>query len=361
MRNPLLPVAKPVLIVTALATVMWVSAGDLNPPPGPIGPTQRTPIGDNTTPGDATAVFKIILPGSYYLTGNVKGVNGKHGIMIDASGVTLDLMGFSVEGVAGSLEGIHAINPVNNIAVTNGSVRNWNGGISLGIATNSRLADLRVSENVTIGISPGVNAVVTGCVAYLNGGAGIFINSGSMSGCAALSNTGTGLVGLGASTITNCSSRNNGEGMALLDGNTVTNCAIVDNNGDGIDASEFNTITNCSIVGNTLDGIRVFSDNIVRGNVCQGNGNGGDGAGIHVEGTDNRIDANNSTDADRGIDVDFAANFITRNTCSGNTTNWDVVAANNILVVLVVDAPAVLGNSGGVSPGSTDPNANYSY
>jgi hypothetical protein len=42
-----------------LAAVVWVSAGDLNPPPGPITPTQRTPIGVNTTPGDATSLFKI--------------------------------------------------------------------------------------------------------------------------------------------------------------------------------------------------------------------------------------------------------------------------------------------------------------
>lgn len=356
-----MPSAKSVLIATALATVVWVNAGDLNPPPGPISPTQRTPIGENTTPGDAFSVFKIIQPGSYYLTGNVKGVVGKHGIEIDASGVTLDLMGFEVAGVAGSLDGIHVTNAVNNIAVNNGSVRTWDRGINLSAASNTRVADVRASGNVFDGIVAGSNVVVSGCVAYLNGSRGIFISSGSIFHCSAYDNAGTGLVALNNSTIANSSSRSNGEGVTLLDGNSITNCAINDNSTDGIDASEGNTITNCSISGNTLDGIRVFSDNTIRGNNCFRNGNGDDGAGIHAEGTDNRIDLNNCTDADRGIDVDFAGNFITRNTCSANTTNWDVVAANNILVILVVDAPAVLGNSGGVSPGSTDPNANYSY
>lgn len=356
-----MPATKSILLAVVLAPVVWVNAGDLNPPPGPIGPTQQTPIGANTTPGDALSVFRVIQPGSYYLTGNVKGVVGKHGIEIDASGVTLDLMGFEVAGVAGSLEGIHVTNAVNSIAVMNGSVRNWDRGINFSVASNTRLADLRASGNVTDGILAGANAVVTGCVAYQNGVRGITITSGSMSHCSAYNNTGTGLVGLSASTIANSSSRNNGEGIALLDGNSVSNCAIYDNSGDGVDAHDGNTITNCSISGNTLDGIRVFSDNTIRGNTCHSNGNGGDGAGIHAEGTDNRIDANNCTDADRGIDVDFAGNFITRNTCSGNTTNWDVVASNNLLVVIAVDAGAVLGNSGGVSPGSTDPSANFSY
>ena len=80
-------------------------------------------------------------------------------------------------------------------------------------------------------------------------------------------------------------------------------------------------------------------------------------------GADNRIEGNNCTVADRGIDVDVAGNFIARNCCSGNTTaNWDVVAGN---VCLVVDAsaggPLILGNSGGAAPGSTDPNVNFTY
>ncbi len=57
-----------------------------------------------------------------------------------------------------------------------------------------------------------------------------------------------------------------------------------------------------------------------------------------------------------------ANNIIVRNTCSGNTTNnWDVVAGNVCLVVQGVTGAAILGNTGGVAPGSTDPNANFSY
>ena len=58
-------------------------AGDLDPPVGPVAPTPgpepRTPVNATNTPGDATSVYRITAPGSYYLTGNLAGVAGKHG------------------------------------------------------------------------------------------------------------------------------------------------------------------------------------------------------------------------------------------------------------------------------------------
>lgn len=106
-----------------------------------------------------------------------------------------------------------------------------------------------------------------------------------------------------------------------------------------------------------------FSSCVIRGNSSTSYGVGvRDGTGIHISGADNRIEDNNCTGADRGIDVDAAGNIIVRNTCSGNTTNdWDVVANNVILVVNATLAGVVTGSSGGTAPGSTDPNANFSY
>jgi len=350
-----------VFVLAGILVTSRVGAGDLNPPPGPIAPTQRTPIGANTTPGDALSLFKITQSGSYYLTGNITGVVGKHGIEIESGAVTIDLMGFALVGVPGSLDGVHVTNPLNDIAVINGSVQKWERGINLSSATHTRVADVQASSNVSTGILTGSNAVVTKCGAHLNGSHGVFVSSGTVFDCSARNNTGAGIVCFDGCMVANSSSGNNGTGISLGDGNSITNCAVDNNNGIGIDASEGNTITNCTVSRNTLDGIRVLNSNTIRGNNCYRNGDGGDGAGIHAEGSDNRIDLNNSTLADRGIDVDFAGNFITRNTCSGNTTNWDVIVNNNLLVVIAVDAAAVVGNSGGVSPGSTDPNANFSY
>lgn len=364
MTRSLMPTVRFVLISTVLATAMRVSAGDLNPPPGPIAPTQRTPVGVNTTPGDAVSLFRITQPGSYYLTGNITGEVGKHGIAIATGGVTLDLMGFLLVGVPGSLDGINVTDlGFQNIAVANGSISNWNRGTFLQ-GGQVRLADLRVYGNVTDGIHTGNHSVVTGCIVSGNGNRGIHVSgTGIISNCDVTFNTSHGISVSSSSTITNSSARlNDGNGFVTGVGCTLLNCAAFNSGADGFSLGEGNTVTNCSASWNTGDGFEVSNDSILRSNTANGNGNGGaDGAGIHVTGSDNNLDGNNCTSNDRGIDVDAAGNFITRNTCSGNPTNYDVVAGNNILVVLVVDAPAVLGNSGGVSPGSTDPNANYAY
>jgi len=73
------------LAVVVAATGGTASAGDLNPPPGPVAPTMkslsevepRIAINATNTPGDADSLFKITQPGSYYLTGNITGVAGK--------------------------------------------------------------------------------------------------------------------------------------------------------------------------------------------------------------------------------------------------------------------------------------------
>ncbi len=341
--HPLKRIADFALVLTVLWFLRPASAGDLNPPPGPIAPTQRTPIGASTTPGDADSLFKITLRGSYYLTGNITGVVGKSGVEIAASGVTLDLMGFDLLGVAGSLDGIRVSIAATDIAVFNGSVRNWaQDGVDLSNTTNARLVDLRASGNTAKGIITGVNAVVTGCAANGNGVGGIHVSSGTITNCSANDNTGIGIIASSSVTITNCSAEFN--------------------TGVGIYASAACTITNCSAALNTGDGISVGDSCTVRSNTCWANGNGGAGAGIHATNSDNRIEGNNCTDNDRGIDVDVASNFITRNTCSGNLTNWDVAIGNVCLVVnAATNAAAIVGNSGGVAPGSTDPNANFTY
>jgi len=102
----------------------------------------------------------------------------------------------------------------------------------------------------------------------------------------------------------------------------------------------------------------------VTDNTCVFNGNGGNGAGIHATGSDNRIEGNNCTGNDRGIDVDFAGNIIIKNTCSGNTINWTIAANNVVGPILDRRAPAsaaISGNSAPSSLGTTDPSANFTY
>ena len=105
----------------------------MNPPAGPVASSGKTlseveprvAITLANTPGDANSIFKITQPGSYYLAANIAGVSGKHGIEIAASNVSIDLMGFALEGVLGSLDGVSTEGLRDSLAVRNGTVSGW--------------------------------------------------------------------------------------------------------------------------------------------------------------------------------------------------------------------------------------------
>ena len=42
MKQQAFKTASPVLVIAVLGVVLWVNAGDLDPPPPPIGPTMHT-------------------------------------------------------------------------------------------------------------------------------------------------------------------------------------------------------------------------------------------------------------------------------------------------------------------------------
>jgi len=414
------------MILTFLAlasTAGLLSAGPLDPPPGPVTSTYktlsevepRTAISAINTPGDSTCLFKITQPGSYYLVGNITGVLGKNGISIAASGVTIDLNGFDLFGIAGSFDGVTASGAnVFNVAITNGSIHNWGGdGIDLsGVLDTCRITNVLAKYNSGAGIRIPNLSTIASCLANANFGVGFACGAGcNLTACSAGNNGGTGIVTGATCTLTSCTASNNtGSGMSTGDYCTVTDCAaslnsgtavgfgiktgshctvtrctagfnsfvnggagintgigcavsecVASTNGQGVSTGDESVVASCVVDSNSLDGIKCTASCVIRGNACANNGSLGDGAGIHAVGTDNRIEGNNCSGADRGIDVDAAGNVIIRNTCSGNALNWDVVAGNVILVVNAVVAGAVTGNSGGAAPGSTDPNANFTY
>src|SRR4051794_18007633 len=105
-------------IVGGLARV--AKAGDLNPPPGPIGSTGRTISevydrvatgGEHASPeprkciqdlpGSPTAMFVIEQPGAYYLSGPVQAQAGLLCIEVRCSHVDIDGGGFPIIGVLG--------------------------------------------------------------------------------------------------------------------------------------------------------------------------------------------------------------------------------------------------------------------
>lgn len=343
--------ARLFLMMMLVVLVRPALGGDLNPPVGPIAPSMkaldvvepRSPLNQETAPGDAGTFFRITRPGSYYLTGPIELTAGQSGIVIDVSQVSIDLNGFTISGPAGGTNGILVVASLTEISVRNGGIRRVQQGIDCRNCTGGRFENLSVSECAVNGMLLGDLAVVERCTVRGCGFTGISPRRAALiSECAV---TSCGTVGI----------------YCPEPGCVVHSCTASLNNSDGIQLNQPGSIIDCVATNNRLNGIVVLRGCIVRGCTSSDNGLGGIGAGIHVRGNDNRIEGNLCTNNTRGIDVDQPGNFITRNTCSGNIVNWDVVAGNTIFVVNGTTAGAILGNAGGVSPGSADPNANFTF
>ena len=377
-----------IVITTALAT-----AGPLNPPAGPVastpGPEPRIAINATNTPGDANSVFRITQPGSYYLTGNVAGVAGKHGIEIAASAVTIDLMGFDVSSTPGNgaFDGVStSAAGLVNLTIFNGTVRGWgDDGIDLAAfnAQHCEVRSIRATANADQGVILGNNARAVGCTASGNTAAGIRLGDNAEAvdcvansnligiaagsdcrifGCRASANTTDGISAVLRTTIDKCLSNQNAEdGVEVSHGSTITASAAADNAGNGFRTGNGVRIEACTARENTLNGIAVGTQCAVDANTCTANGIDGDGAGILASGSDSRITGNTCIGSDRGIDVNGQGNFIARNVCTSNTTNWDITNGNVCLIVAGTTGGPISGNAGGVAPGSTDPNANFTY
>lgn len=385
-----------------IVTTNLVVAGPLDPPAGPITPTFKTlaevepriPISLATTPGDEDSLFKITAPGSYYLTGNVPGVPGKTGIEIAAAGVTLDLNGFALIGVPGSLHGVRDNPGSGSIAIRNGSVLSWaSGGIVLPNAVDARIehvtatgntgngiaavggviSNCTATHNTSRGISVG-SARVTGSLASHNGSEGFYLGDGSsVTECVARSNGLTGFAMNGSGGFANCVAANNGDGGFLCGyGCTYTSCAARNNEGRGFSVNYGSIATECSAYGNTLDGFTV-SGSVINcqaynnqrdgihleamggaaiGNTCRGNGNSStSGAGIRAAATACRIDSNQLSENYIGIAATGDC-VVVRNTARGNTTNYSFSSGTEYGQILTNPGSAFV---------NSNPWANFAY
>ena len=390
-------VASLAMLALGVVTGAVLYAGPLDPPAGPVASSYKTlnevepriAINAVNTPGDADSVFRITAAGSYYLTGNVTGIAGRHGIEIAASNVSIDLMGFSVLGVAGALDGIsNVVAAVDNITICNGTVSGWPGdGIQLNSGTNHAVRAVNARSNVGSGIIVDENSIVESCAASANSLDGIIVNglNGVVRACTATGNLAQGIQLANSGSISDCSSHNNVTGFQTGIGATLVNCSARDNTADGFIVSSACVVSNCSAYSNTNDGFRASSTSTIfsnctasfnagdgievpgnctlLGNTCDGNGVGaGSGAGIKVTGTDCRVEGNSLMRNDFGMDVQLTGNLIFRNSAAGNTTNYQIIANNKVgFIVLAPNSAVVGGSTGGAGVGSTDPWANFSY
>ncbi len=386
-----------------LVAAAIVAAGPLDPPAGPVTSTHKTltevepriAINAANTPGDADSVFRITQPGSYYLTGNITGMAGKIGIEVshppeDGAGVTIDLMGFEMVGVAGSLDGIRFVPNGRNLTVRNGTIRNWGGD---GINSERQVTtfrELHVLLNVGAGIRGGTHCRVVDCTAFGNSGDGIVTSSAStVDGCSSSSNGGRGIVtGLGStvlssrvfinsstgisvgngSTVAHCSAQNNQSGGGIVTGSdctvtactaqnniaadginvgagsTVSGCTANSNSVHGITTASRGHVTGCSASFNGHNGISIIGENAhVVGNACSNNGSVGAGSGIRATASRSRIEGNTLDSNDFGIFLEAPVTgcFVVNNHAVGNGTNYNTPAGGNFIGTIVTSNAAM--------------------
>ena len=279
-----------VLGVSAFAALIFVSGvilgGPLDPP-GPPAPTMKTLQEVEPRTPISALPFTITTSGSYYVTGNLAGVAASHGITISASNVTLDLRGYTLTGVGGSLDGIHingsVATPLANVMIMNGAVDGW--------------GDDGVAANI-FGEDPG-------------GGLCCLASAVTVDNMRALNSVGDG-INLGVYSI-------------------VRNSIASGNDDDGIETSVRGRIEGNSAFFNTGDGIVGTDGTVIIGNTSKGNGAGGVGAGIaDFGGGDMHIEGNNVIGNDTGIAIASAGNVIIKNTAATNTADYTIGAGNTV-------------------------------
>lgn len=289
--------SAPRMALSGLALVPTLAlAGPLDPPAGPVAATHktltqiepRTPISSATTPGNSFSTYRITEPGSYYLTGDIHGVSGQHGIRVESENVVIDLGGFALVGVDGSGDAISVTSGSRNLTVRDGVITEWNDGIRGVSGGGARYERLTLHNNRGVGLVSGSSSVIIDCTASHSGEDGFELGLNCiMTRCAARDNTGTGIVVFGAGTVIDCLASTNG-----------------------------------------AHGISLGARSLARGNHCILNGIDAEGAGIYVPGQFSRVEGNSLVQNGRGLHVVGTRNLIAANSAALNGSNYTIGASN---------------------------------
>ena len=266
-----------------------LAQGSLTPPGAPAATMKSldqvyAKLDSRTAITNAASSYFISVPGSYYLTTNLT-VSSSYGIAIGASGVTLDLNGFTISSTLASAAhgGISLNGPLSDITIVNGHIRsgvtnNGSGvyggsGFAVGIAdspgvppTNVIVSMISVSGVTSYGIHLGTGnaTVVEACTVTTAGDLGIYASTikdsvatdsfnaiigDQVAGCRGIG-SGNGIVANAAAQ--NCYGQSSGSFTAGLNvSGTALNCfGTNSSSGTGI----FATIAqNC--IGSSVSGI----------------------------------------------------------------------------------------------------------
>lgn len=356
-----------------LAGAKTAHAGPLTPPPGPVastpGPEPRIAINAANTPGNASATFRIIQPGSYYLEGNVQGEPGKHGIEIFASGVTVDLRGFSI--LNSGLEGISSAGARGSIRIHDGHIRSARTGINLAGSVGIIVQNITVTACAGSGIIVGRGAIVDSCVVEncgtTLGGSGVGVAAESIVSNCSISEFGGSMVNVLCTGITlgilsrvrdctvcSVSSQLRAVGLAASSDSIVEHCSIIGITGGadsaGVSMSAGSSVMRCNFYNTPLAILATSQQLSIVGNTINGLGNSvgvrlGPTSSCHIEG--NRFESHLT-----GVDGGGSTCVVVRNVFQ------DVAVLTAAMGATAVVGPVI---TAGNAATATSPIANIAY
>ncbi len=145
-------------------------AGDLAPPAGPVSPTMKTldEVEPRVPIHQADIPLTITQSGSYYLAEALSNPAAQSFtfITIDADGVSLDLMGFAIDGedmdAFQATIGVAVVSGRREVSIRNGTIRRVRGGVAATGATALDIRDLRIDSPLFgWGVRPGNSTVIS--------------------------------------------------------------------------------------------------------------------------------------------------------------------------------------------------------
>ena len=356
-----------------LAAALWAGSvfaqGTLTPP-GVPAPTMRTLTQVEPRTPITNLPYTITQPGAYYLAGNLASTDD--GVVIMTNGVTLDLMGFTIDGNrisnGAGVEIYSSGPPIQNITVRNGRLRGLGYGLWAPNCQGCRFENLDASDNLWHGFMLGNQGGVfdgntlSHCSATGNTLAGMEMDGSSdqcdgnrIVHCVISDNKQEGLhfwAGNGqcnGNIISDCVIQGNDEeglsfesGTGRCNGNVISRCRILDNASYGLYLNgssgrcNGNLISGCTVSSNAVCGILLRTlagedaGNVIAG--CAVGENAGTGIYLNMA-DDNRVENNRVYDFGGGmrygIDCRFTTNnLIVRNSCGGQTVDFTMSAAS---------------------------------
>jgi len=184
-------------VVAVIAMLARGASGGPLDPPGAPGPTDSVRL-----PGTPINALPFVTsgPGHYYLTRDLTSTGSNTGVLIQHGEVTLDLMGFTLRGNAGTGTGVLVNGSfLRSISIRNGTITGFFDGINAFNAVYSQISDVAVLVNGaviddgSVAVRIGAHSVIDNCNVSGNTGTGIVASHVTIQDCFVSDNGGSGI------------------------------------------------------------------------------------------------------------------------------------------------------------------------